>query len=226
MNIEQLAAQFERNWSLFSKFSQAAIVTCMLVSTLLYVNPGREHSSKHLAFVATPLALPYFADTLPADDPASWRLDAWDLLPITVPAGAAAMPPVMMPVPEYLERVPYFRMVAQETRELQALLDDGKLVWPEHSKVLERIAELVDNYPSYPGVADLHERAMAILITVAADLFEQGYRFEARNLLEEALNVAPDDRRAAGLQERFSKAMREHPGSRVFEISDSVSTSG
>mgnify|MGYP001824865215 CR=1 FL=1 len=232
MNIQQLAEQFESNWKLFRKFSQAAIVTCMAISTLLYVNQGQEpgqakvRSAEQVTLTGTPFALPYRADTPPPDEPASWLFENGALQTLATPACSAAAPLVMLAVPEHLERVPYLRMVAQETREIEALLGDGRLVWPQNSNALERLRKLLDKFPGYPGVAELHDRSVAMLITVATDLFEQGYRFEARNLLEEALTVAPDDRRARTLHERFTKAMQEQPGSRVFDLSAWDSTSG
>jgi len=173
----------------------------------------------------TALELPGYATLMPVVRERRF-IDPQRLLPIVLGESPQITLPLMRAVPPGLADVPQFRTVEREAHVIKDMLDHGNLLWPEEQNGLTRLTALLTDHARHPAVRSLFARSAGILATVAEDLFARGYRYDASNLVEQALNVAPTDKRVLSLQQRFSDALREHHGTRLFDNPVEAATSG
>jgi len=197
---------------------------CIGVLAFVLIEVQRWHSGG-AAYEVTALELPGYA-TLSTVVREPRVINPQHIHPIVLSDVPQVAPPVMLGLPLGLADVPQFRTVEREAHVIKDMLDHGNLLWPEEQNGLTRLTALLKDHSSHPAVRSLFARSAGILATVAEDLFARGYRYDASNLVKQALNVAPTDKRVLSLQQRFSDALREHHGTRLFDNPVEAATSG
>jgi hypothetical protein len=124
--------------------------------------------------------------------------------------------PELLPHATLIENLNHWRTKKHELITIAQLLDDGNLVWPTRGNALARLRQLLEAQEDDPLTERLRERATSMLLVVARDLFVEGYRYDARNLVEEVLTFAPHDNRAKQMHKEFRKESERFPGTRTF----------
>jgi hypothetical protein len=86
------------------------------------------------------------------------------------------------------------RLAQADTR-----LQQGMVIWPQRDSAVDWIEGVLALEPQNPDALDMLDAAAKMLLTIASDAYEQGFRYDARNLLEEVLRFNPQYKDAQSL---------------------------
>lgn len=167
-------------------------VTQMEPQSIKLTEPVREESSLPVADTVA-VTVPIVEAQSKVEAPVS------EIQPEAIATNAVQMPELILQlVPPTLPRY-----VDRTLDEAQRLLSEGKVVWPQRHNAVELTLSALATEPDNPRAIQLLKNARYILLTVAQDSYEEGYRHDAYDLVERILAFDPGEQDVAALRERW-----------------------